>query len=215
MTGGGILSGNAIHDAVATGAIAIDPYDPRHANPASYDLTLGTGVVVYDLEVYKPLGQPLRPLPLDAKAEPRTRSYAINDAGWVLHPGQLYLMHTVERVATTRYVPVLDGKSSIGRLGICVHLTAGYGDPGVDGQYTLEVTAVHPVRVYAGMRFAQIRFHTLVGDGPLYRGQYAGETARGAVPSRSWRQFAKKETLAIHMSLCAVNVSGRCDCDGG
>ena len=198
MTGGGILSGNAIAQAVADGAIAIEPFDPAHVNPASYDLTLGTEVVTYRLQLQTV--SRLGPIyePLDARAEPTTEQTRIQPSddvfpGFILHPGRLYLMHTAERVATTRYVPVLDGKSSVGRLGICVHLTAGYGDPGFDGQYTLEVTAVHPVRVYAGMRFAQIRFHTLVGDGPLYQGQYAGETARGAVPSRAWRQFAKKD----------------------
>lgn len=93
-------------------------------------------------------------------------------------------------------MPVLDGKSSIGRLGVQVHVTAGYGDPGFDGQYTLEVTSVYPVRVYPGMRFCQMRFHTRdLGDqtvlkGPLlYAGSYEGETSRGPVPSMIWRQF--------------------------
>lgn len=83
-----------------------------------------------------------------------------------LEPRKLYLLHTAERVSTKAFVPVLDGKSSIGRLGICIHLTAGYGDPGFDGQYTLEVTCVIPVRIYAGMRFCQMRFHTMVGEPP-------------------------------------------------
>lgn len=86
---------------------------------------------------------------------------------------------------------ILTHNSSIGRLGICVHLTAGFGDPGFDGQYTLEVTCVHPVKVYVGMRFCQIRFHEIVGEIEDYskKGHYTGSAAVGAVPSMSWKQF--------------------------
>ena len=79
--------------------------------------------------------------------------------------------------------------SSTGRLFIKVHETAGYGDPAFDGQYTLEVTAVHPIRLYAGMRIAQIRFHRMEGAVMPYRGNYMGEAAMGPVASRAWRQF--------------------------
>jgi dCTP deaminase len=107
-----------------------------------------------------------------------------------LEPNVGYLMHTIERVHTKKYVPVLDGKSSIGRLFMKVHETAGYGDAGFDGQYTLEVTVVHPLRVYPGMRIAQMRFHTILGEvQKLYAGNYTGEAAKGPVPSRAWRQF--------------------------
>jgi dCTP deaminase len=75
-----------------------------------------------------------------------------------------------------------------------VHATAGYGDPGFDGQYTLEVTVMHPLRVYSGMRVAQMRFHTVVGEVDLYRGSYAGDLARGPVASTAYRQFLPKET---------------------
>jgi len=98
-------------------------------------------------------------------------------------------MHTAERVFSNRFVPVLDGKSSIGRLGICVHLTAGYGDPGFNGQYTLEVTTVYPVRVYPRMRFCQMRFHMIEGEVQQYTGNYTGGSAMGPVASRCWKQF--------------------------
>ena len=114
-----------------------------------------------------------------------------DDTGFILMPGVGYLMHTHEKIHTDKYVPILDGKSSIGRLFCFVHVTAGYGDPGFDGQYTLEVAVLQPLIVYPGMRFCQIRFHTLVGDVDSYQknGSYKGELAEGPIPSRSWKMF--------------------------
>lgn len=192
----GILSGPAIIDALDKGDIEIDPFEPLNINPASIDLRLGEGLTLYDDWVYDSdhPSEFTRPLDrvLDVKDPLRTTSYTFNEKdGLILVPGILYLMHTVERVRTEKYVPILDGKSSIGRLGIQVHITAGYGDPGFDGQYTLEVTAMHHVRVYPGMRFCQMRFHTLAGPVLSYQktGHYRGEAARGAVPSRVHEQF--------------------------
>ncbi len=182
MTQGGILSGAAIRKEMERGNIEVDPFEPAHINPASIDLTLGRQVCEY---VDAPV--------LDSKCKLNFKQYEAD--AFTLVPGRLYLMHTVERVFTKVFVPVLDGKSSIGRLGICVHLTAGFGDPGFDGQYTLEVTSVFRVRVYAGMRFCQMRFHNLVqpADEPLldYRdkGNYVGNSSRGPVTSMSWKQF--------------------------
>jgi dCTP deaminase len=113
--------------------------------------------------------------------------------GWLLKPGIGYLMHTVERVRTDKYVPVLDGKSTIGRLFVTAHITAGFGDPGFDGQYTLEVVSTYPITVFPFMRFCQIRFHTQVGEPVDYqsKGTYKGELAKGPIPSYSWKQFQK------------------------
>jgi len=205
---GGILTDDAIRDALDHGGISIDPFDESQMNPASYDLRLGEGVAVYDKWVssvveqqYPRCGWHLVPLTspsypattddvLDAREEPLVTRFQISESGWILKPGIGYLMHTLERVCTTKFVPVLDGKSSIGRLFVQVHATAGYGDPGFDGQYTLEVTVAHPIRLYAGMRIAQIRFHTIHGTlRRPYDGNYTGASAHGAVPSRAWRQF--------------------------
>ena len=177
----GILTDGAIAAAVACGDIEIDPYDSKHLNPASYDLTLGDEVLVYSFDDQRAH---------DVREMPFTKKRYIDDSGIILRPGDGYLMHTRERVWTGKYVPVLDGKSSIGRLFISVHFTAGYGDPGFNGQYTLEVTTLYPVRLYAGMRIAQMRFHTTCGTVQKpYAGQYQGETAKGPVASRAWRQF--------------------------
>lgn len=197
----GILSDTAILAALDKGDIEIDPFTPAHVNITSYDLTLGDEVRVYsnwvqDTEFASQMmdGRSLYSLNehIDIKEEPRTRSYRITEKGWVLKPGIGYLMHTREKVHSRKYNPILDGKSSIGRLFIQVHATAGYGDPGFNGQYTLEVIARHPIRVYAGMRFCQIRFHTIAGE--LSRtydqvGHYTSDQAKGAVPSQAWRQF--------------------------
>jgi len=209
----GILSDTAILAALDKGDIQIDPFVPEHVNITSYDLTLGDQVSVYADWVrrrkepsYHPVpdapdGSDLEPLQiqpgnrrvLDAKREPRVLSCTIDPkTGWVLQPGIGYLMHTKERISTRKYNPILDGKSSIGRLFIQVHATAGFGDPGFDGQYTLEVIVQHPVRVYPGMRFCQIRFHTIAGElSKTYDqvGHYTKAHAQGAIASQAWRQF--------------------------
>lgn len=181
-----ILTGPEIREQIELGNIEIDPYVPEHVNPASVDLTLGNVAVVY---VSHAMGRELssNEIILNSKIENETKKFSFNEI--VLRPGELYLMHTVERVRATRFVSIVDGKSSLGRLGVSVHQTAGYGDPGFNGQYTLEVTCVLPVRLYAGMRVAQMRFHAVQGEVEEYRGNYVGEAARGPVASRSWRQF--------------------------
>lgn len=194
-----ILTGPEIQRQVELGKIQISPFRPEQVNPASYDLRLGREILVYEPELFVEVdgkcifeGPELKTMRgLDAKTENRTRKHVIANEGIWLCPGTLYLMHTAEVVGTREFVTVIDGKSSIGRLGIVCHLTAGYGDPGFFGQYTLEVSVVHPVRVYAGMRFCQARFQTVQGDLAQYDGNYAKDS-HGPVASRSWKQFNKK-----------------------
>jgi deoxycytidine triphosphate deaminase len=108
-----------------------------------------------------------------------------------LRPGIGYLMSVAERIRTDHYVPILDGKSSIGRLFAVVHVTAGFGDPGFDGQFTLEVQVTHPLIVYPGQRCCQVRFETIEGEVSLYQGNYTGDAAKGSVSSRAWKQIEK------------------------
>ena len=196
---GGILSGLEIENAIDTGVIEIDPYEPKNINPASIDLRLGNEVKVYedwvqaedaggDGHLFRAKTFSVR----DVKHKPSTLSFEADpDKGWVLKPGILYLMHTFERIRLGRMVSVLDGKSSLGRLGIQVHVTAGYFDPGWDGQGTLEVVVTHPIRVYPGMKFCQMRFHSLVGEMLNYQetGHYTGKAAFGAEASAAHTQF--------------------------
>jgi dCTP deaminase len=190
-----ILSGPEIISAVHREEIHITPFEPGLVNPASIDLRLGHEITFYSDWVFEEPGAPhwLSPTDrvLDVKKKPETSSFLITDMGYVLRPKILYLMHTIERVCTTKFIPVLDGKSSIGRLGIQVHITAGFGDPGYDGQYTLEVSVMHPIRIYPDMRICQMRFHEMVGSFMDYQdtGHYKGEGAKGAVASAAHTQF--------------------------
>lgn len=182
QTSGGILSGPEILRYVRSGRIRVDPFQKENLNPASLDLTLGDEVVEYLIDGV-----------IDVRQPPEVRQRKIGPEGFVLHAHQPYLMHTRETIFAADTVPVVDGKSSLGRLFISVHQTAGYIDPGFEGQVTLEVTSYHSVRVYAGMRFCQIRFHPIVGRVIGYDGHYKGDTAKGAIPSLVYQQMREKE----------------------
>lgn len=179
---GAILSGPEIHKYVQSGRIKVNPYNPNHLNPASLDLTLGDTVVEYQIDGV-----------IDVKKPPATRKRVIGSDGFVLQAHQTYLMHTAETLFADDTVPVVDGKSSLGRLFISVHQTAGYVDPGFDGHITLEVTSYHSVRVYAGMRFCQVRFHPIQGEVVHYKGHYQKEHTKGAVPSLVYQQMQEME----------------------
>lgn len=99
----------------------------------------------------------------------RFRRYTIPDDGFVLNPNQLYLARTMERTETHNLVPMLEGRSSVGRLGLFVHVTAGFGDVGFCGFWTLEMYAIQPVRIYPGVPICQIFYHQIHGDITEYR----------------------------------------------
>jgi dCTP deaminase len=197
-----ILTGLEIAKQVELGDIEIDPFEPKNLNPASIDLTLGDIVMIYkDYVSYSAAtgsaedGNTLYPDNSGKTYDPKngplvTTTFKIDPArGWILKPGIGYLLHTAERVLSKKFVPVVDGKSSLGRLFIKVHETAGYGDINFNGQYTLEVTSVMPIRVYPGMRFCQMRFHAVEGEIKPYQGNYVGPDAMGPVASKAWKQF--------------------------
>ena len=101
---------------------------------------------------------------LDMRQPNRTRRIEIPEEGMVLSPNQLYLGRTVERTETHNLVPMIEGRSSVGRLGLFVHVTAGFGDVGFAGYWTLEMFAVQPVRIYPGVAICQIFYHQIAGD---------------------------------------------------
>lgn len=173
-----MLTGPKIVAEVAAGAIRISPFDARMVNPNSLDLTLGDTLLLYHLRPGECL---------DVAKDNPTYSVTIPPDGIVLRPGQLYLGTTAERVATDRYVGVVEGKSSLGRLGLCAHVTAGFIDTGFAGQITLEMIVAHPVRIRAGMRICQICFSTVEGEIQLYAGKYQHQV--GVQASRSWQDF--------------------------
>jgi len=146
-----ILSGLEIQARLGRDVV-IEPFDPARLNPNSYNLTLHDELLVYE----EPELDMRRPAP--------TRRIKIPPEGLVLEPSRLYLGRTAERTETHNLVPMIEGRSSIGRLGIFVHVTAGFGDVGFCGYWTLEMFAVQPIRVYAGVAICQIAFHELRGD---------------------------------------------------
>lgn len=171
-----ILSGLKIRDEIRKGTIQIEPYNEKQLNPNSYNLRLHNELLVYTepvLDVKKPNGYKIISIPED---------------GLVLEPGVLYLGRTLEYTATQGFVPMLEGRSSIGRLGLCVHVTAGFGDVGFAGYWTLEIHAVQPVKVYPGIEVCQIYYHTIEGDFESYSsGKY--QNNQGIQPSLAWKDF--------------------------
>ena len=89
-----------------------------------------------------------------------------------MNPGRLYLGRTVEYTETKGYVPMIEGRSSIGRLGMFIHVTAGFGDVGFCGYWTLEISCIQPVRIYPGIEICQIFYHEITGDVIEYNGKY-------------------------------------------
>jgi dCTP deaminase len=132
--------------------IVIDPFDESRLNPNSYNLTLHDELMVYE------------ELILDMRKANRVRRLSIPPEGIVLSPGRLFLGRTAERTETHGLVPMIEGRSSIGRLGLFVHVTAGFGDVGFCGYWTLEMFAVQPVRIYAGVAICQIFYHDIQGE---------------------------------------------------
>ena len=147
-----MLTGSEIKKQIANGNIKISDYDENHVNPHSYNLRLHDELMVYTCDE------------LDMKKDNPVKVIKIPPEGYVLQPGELYLSRTVERINTDHYAAVLDGRSSVGRLGICVHVTAGFIDIGFDGYITYEIQVIKPVRVYANVKVSQISFYELKGD---------------------------------------------------
>lgn len=172
-----ILSGKKIIEEQGKG-LEIIPFNLKQVNPNSYNLKLFNELLVYDEEV------------LDMKKENAYHIIKIPDEGFVLEPGKLYLGRTLEFTKTSKYVPMLEGRSSIGRLGVSIHITAGFGDVGFNGFWTLEFHCVQPVRIYPYVDICQIYYHTIDGDFDLYeKGKYSNNT--GIQPSMMYKDFLK------------------------
>jgi dCTP deaminase len=170
-----ILSGREIRDHLGK-EIVIDPFSPEQLNPNSYNLCLHDELLVYDAAV------------LDMRAENPVSRLTIPKEGLELEPNRLYLGRTIEYTATEGFVPMLEGRSSIGRLGLFVHITAGFGDVGFRGYWTLEIFCVQPIRVYPGVQICQIFYHTIEGHYDSYEGgKYQNNT--GIQHSLLYREF--------------------------
>ena len=143
-----ILSDSRILEEIEKGTIVIEPYDRSNLGSNSYDVHLGKYLAVYN----------------DTMLDARKHNFEISEEGYVLQPGTLYLGVTEEYTETHAHVPFLEGKSSTGRLGIDIHATAGKGDVGFCNAWTLEISCVQPVRVYAGMPIGQLIYFPAEGE---------------------------------------------------
>ena len=198
-----MLSGERIRQAVACGDIVIDPYDPRRINPNSYNLSLAPTLVVYDINprqmAWHEIGGPCELAEwadvLDMKREHPILQLEIPDTGLVLLPGRLYLGRTAEWIGSPVHVPIVEGRSSTGRLGISWHSTAGFCDRGFMGAVTLEISVVMPVRVYADVQVAQVAFHEVDQLGPVYTGKYQNDRNALPMPCQMWKEFLNKEKI--------------------
>ena len=170
-----ILSGLEIANRMGKD-VNIDPYHPKQLNPNSYNLRLHHELLVYDDSV------------LDMKVENKTSKLIIPEEGLQLDPGKLYLGRTIEHTRTDKLVPMLEGRSSIGRLGMFVHVTAGFGDVGFNGFWTLEIFVVQPLIIYPNVEICQIYYHHLDGDYTKYaKGKY--QDNKGIQASQLYKDF--------------------------
>lgn len=147
-----ILSDNKILEGVERGEIVIEPFRRECLGTNSYDVHLGKWLAIYKDHI------------LDARKHNEIQHIEIPKNGFVLHPNTLYLGVTEEYTETHAAVPFLEGKSSVGRLGIDIHATAGKGDVGFCNTWTLEISCTHPVRVYAGMPIGQLIYFKVDGN---------------------------------------------------
>jgi dCTP deaminase len=173
-----ILSGKEILKRLGKD-IFIEPFYENQLNPNSYNLRLHNELLVYEDQS------------LDMKKQHSVKKLVIPEEGLVLEPNKLYLGRTVEYTRTENLVPMLEGRSSIGRLGLFIHVTAGFGDVGFSGFWTLEIFCIHPVRVYPNVEVCQIYYHTIEGEYENYKsGKY--QNNKGIQPSLLYKDFENK-----------------------
>lgn len=151
-----ILSGREIQKLIGK-EIFIDPFSLDQINPNSYNLRLHDELLIYEDEL------------LDMKKDNAIRKITIPEDGLILEPHRLYLGRTVETIKSDYHVPKLEGRSSIGRLGIMVHLTAGLGNIGSNGHWTLELACIQPVKIYPNVAICQIYFEDIKGEYDAYK----------------------------------------------
>ncbi len=186
-----IYSDRTIKEAIADGKIGIDPYDESYVQPSSIDLRVDRFFRVFENHKYPHIDP-------RANQDDMTKMVEVEEEPFVLHPGEFVLGSTLERVRLGNDVVArLEGKSSLGRIGLLIHSTAGFVDPGFDGYLTLELSNVAnlPIAIYPGMKIGQISFYQLSTEadhpygsteaGSKYQGQ------RGPTPSRIHEDFLK------------------------
>ncbi|MDR2781271.1 MAG: dCTP deaminase [Holosporaceae bacterium] len=170
-----ILTGSEILKNVKNNKITINPFYASQLTPNSYDFTLGSRLIVYNNYI------------LDAKKDNEAREIIIPESGITLATGTIYLGHTQEVIGSDYFVPIIRGRSSIGRLGLFINITADLIDLGSINQLTLQLNAVQPVTIYPGMQIGQVTFWMPYGEIKKYDGRYKG--SNGPVASKMYLDF--------------------------
>ena len=172
-----ILSGLEIEKNLGKNII-IEPYNRNQLNSNSYNVRLHNKLLVYKEKT------------LDMKKPNETKEIIISEEGYKLEPNELYLGRTLEYTTTKNFVPMIEGRSSIGRLGIFIHITAGFGDVGFSGYWTLEIFCIKPIIIYPNVEIAQLYYHTIDGEYEEYSsGKYQNNT--DVQPSMLYKDFLK------------------------
>ena len=172
-----ILSGLEIEKNLGKNII-IEPFNRSQLNSNSYNVRLHNKLLVYKEKT------------LDMKKPNETKEIIISENGFKLEPNELYLGRTLEYTTTKNFVPMIEGRSSIGRLGIFIHITAGFGDVGFSGYWTLEIFCIKPIIIYPNVEIAQLYYHTIDGEYEEYsRGKYQNNT--DVQPSMLYKDFLK------------------------
>ena len=172
-----ILSGLEIEKNLGKNII-IEPFNRNQLNSNSYNVKLHNKLLIYKENL------------LDMKKPNETKEIIISKEGFKLEPNQLYLGRTLEYTSTKKFVPMIEGRSSIGRLGIFIHITAGFGDVGFSGYWTLEIFCIKPIIIYPNVEIAQLYYHTIDGDYEEYNsGKYQNNI--DIQPSMLYKDFLK------------------------
>jgi dCTP deaminase len=170
-----ILSGKEIKKEIDKNIIISD-FNEKRLNPNSYNLRLYNELLIYKRDT------------LYMNKENENYKILFNEGGFVLRPNKLYLGRTAEYTETHKYIPMLEGRSSIGRLGIFIHITAGFGDVGFKGYWTLEISCIQPVVIYPFVEICQIYYHEIKGDYDEYKSKkYQGN--KDIQPSLIYKEF--------------------------
>ena len=170
-----ILTGKEIKKKVKSEKIIIEPFDENALNPNSFNFRLGDFVKVYKNKI------------LDPKVKQEVEVIKIPDEGLVLSTNKVYLGYTREKMGSNYYVPIMSGRSSTGRLGLFVHITADLIDIGSINHWTLQMHATQPVKIYKGMLIGQVTFWKPQGEIDLYKGKYQG--SKEPMESQIWKDF--------------------------
>ena len=172
-----ILSGLEIEKNLGKNII-IEPFNRSQLNSNSYNVRLHNKLLIYKEKT------------LDMKKPNGTKEIIISEKGYKLEPNELYLGRTLEYTTTKNFVPMIEGRSSIGRLGIFIHITAGFGDVGFSGYWTLEIFCIKPIIIYPNVEIAQLYYHTIDGEYEEYNSsKYQNNT--DVQPSMLYKDFLK------------------------